>query len=374
MLSAFLRSNQDELIALCRAKAAKRQGPAPTMVQSQYGIPLFLEQLTHILELEKSSTDSEDVAGPINHAKTPVPSDVGQAAAKHGNELQERGLTIDQVVHEYGDLCQAVTELAVEKAAPIPAADFHTLNRCLDNAIADAATEFLKQHDRLMLNDADAASTVRIGMFAHEMRNVLHRAMLALEVIRRRNVGLDGATAQVLDRALIGLRDLIERSITEVRLRGGIAPMLRRIDLIEFIAEVQVSAALEASARGSELHVAPVEEGLAVDADRALLSSALTNLLQNAFKFSKQGKHVLLTVSAIRDRVLIEVEDECGGLPAGKIDELFRPFEQRDTDRTGLGLGLSISRRSVDACRGVLRVRDLPGKGCIFTIDLPRQT
>jgi len=52
---------------------------------------------------------------------------------------------------------------------------------------------------------------------------------------------------------------------------------------------------------------------------------------------------------------------------------MFMPFTQGSSDRSGLGLGLSICRRSVEANNGVLRVRDVPGRGCIFTIDLPRR-
>jgi signal transduction histidine kinase len=70
--------------------------------------------------------------------------------------------------------------------------------------------------------------------------------------------------------------------------------------------------------------------------------------------------------------VLVEVEDECGGLPPGKAAELFRPFQQAGSDRTGLGLGLSITRKSIEANGGLVRVRDIPGTGCVFTIDLPR--
>jgi signal transduction histidine kinase len=69
---------------------------------------------------------------------------------------------------------------------------------------------------------------------------------------------------------------------------------------------------------------------------------------------------------------LIEVEDECGGLPPGDSEELFKVFEQRGGDRSGLGLGLAISRRGVEANGGKLYVRDLPGRGCVFTIDLPK--
>ena len=59
--------------------------------------------------------------------------------------------------------------------------------------------------------------------------------------------------------------------------------------------------------------------------------------------------------------------------PGRKIEDLFQMFEQRGADRTGLGLGLSISRRGVEECGGVIRVRNLPGRGCVFTVDLARQ-
>jgi hypothetical protein len=66
------------------------------------------------------------------------------------------------------------------------------------------------------------------------------------------------------------------------------------------------------------------------------------------------------------------VEDECGGLPPGKVDELFQPFQQRGANRSGLGLGLTISRRGVEAMGGRMAARNLPGQGCVFSIDLPR--
>jgi C4-dicarboxylate-specific signal transduction histidine kinase len=69
---------------------------------------------------------------------------------------------------------------------------------------------------------------------------------------------------------------------------------------------------------------------------------------------------------------LIEVEDHCGGLPMDGMEKMFLPFTQRSADKSGMGLGLSICQRSVEANHGVLSVRDVPGSGCIFTIDLPR--
>ena len=104
-----------------------------------------------------------------------------------------------------------------------------------------------------------------------------------------------------------------------------------------------------------------------------MLAASVTNLLQNAFKFTRPDSHVLLSAHASKGRVLIEIEDECGGLPGGKTEDLFRPFQQHGQDRSGVGLGLAISRKAVEASGGTLSVKDKPGVGCIFTLSLPQK-
>ena len=89
-----------------------------------------------------------------------------------------------------------------------------------------------------------------------------------------------------------------------------------------------------------------------IAADRQVLAAVVANLLQNAFKFTRPGTTVTLRVGASAERVLIEVQDECGGLPSGDVNELFRPFEQRSADRTGIGLGLAFSRWGAEANDG----------------------
>jgi hypothetical protein len=166
------------------------------------------------------------------------------------------------------------------------------------------------------------------------------------------------------------LRALIGRSLAEVRLMQGIQNH-ERFPVSEFIEELGQGATLEANARGVNLTVMPVEDGVWIEGDRQVLSAVVTNLLQNAFKFTRPRTTVVLRVAATAERVLVEVEDECGGLP-GNFQELFRPYEQRNADRTGLGLGLSFSRWGAEANNGLICTRNLPGKGCVFTIDLPR--
>lgn len=375
MLYEFLDRNRDALLARCREKVAKRPARRPTEQELKYGIPLFLDQLIEALRVQESAGPAE--AGKVSFAlsatrPTPSPTEIGRTAARHGNELLRTGFTLDQVVHDYGDLCQAATEMAVEQGATVTADEFRLLNGCLDEAIADAITEFGRQRDQLMSDEMTRNMNERLGYFAHELRNLITNAILAVATIKRGTVGLSGATGALLDRALIGLRDLVDRALVEVRLTGGIAERRERINVAQFIGDVQVATALEATARNLEFIVAPIEDGLVIEGDRQILASAVANLLQNALKFTRPHGRVSLAAHPEIDRILIEVEDECGGLSEGKAEQMFRPFEQLGAERTGVGLGLPLSRRGVEANGGKLYVRSLPGVGCVFTIDLPR--
>ena len=75
----------------------------------------------------------------------------------HGHELLLQGFTVSQVVHDYGDVCQAITELAVEMNAPISTDDFRMLNKCLDDAIAGAVTEFGREQNQSTLDGETCA-------------------------------------------------------------------------------------------------------------------------------------------------------------------------------------------------------------------------
>ncbi len=341
----------------------------------KHGISLFLAQLIRTLEVEQTAQPmlSRKVSG-YPGGSAPDPSEIGISAARHGRELLQQGYTVDQVVHDYGDLCQAIMDLALECDAPIEASEFRTLNRCLDNGIADAVTEFAYQRDLLVEDQGTHALAERLGFLAHELRNLIQTATLAVTAMKSGNVGLAGATGAVLDRSLSGLRTLIDRSLSDVRVTAGLPARHELLSLSHFIAEVKISASLEALARGCRLTVSPVDPTLAVDADRELLLSAVGNVLQNAFKFTARHTEVTLDAYASGDRILIETADHCGGLPTGAAKKMFLPFIQGNADKSGLGLGLSISRRSVEANNGTLRVRDVPGRGCVFTIDLPRHS
>lgn len=354
MLHEFIAIHREDIIRRCRAKVALRSVPPPTGAEMDHGVPVFLDQLAGALRLGRTSSP-----------------EMGRSAVQHGKDLLLQGFTVSQVVHDYGDVCQAITELAVAMNAPISTEDFGTLNRCLDDAIADAVTEYGRARDQSTLDREVARGSERLGFFAHELRNMVNTALMAFEVLRTGNVGVTGSTGTVLHRTLMGLRALIARSLAEARLTQGVQTR-EQFPMSGFIEELARAARLEANARGVRLTVGPIDDEVAIEADRQVLAAVVGNLLQNACKFTRPHTTVTLRVGASAERVLIEIEDECGGLPAGNVNDLFRPFEQRSPDRSGVGLGLAFSRWGVEANSGRIHARDLPGKGCVFTIDLPR--
>jgi signal transduction histidine kinase len=373
MLSDFLDVERLELIARCRSKASQRQnGIAGTERAGSHGVPEFLEQLIRTLRMEATPANGPGASLPGLHGDMRATrSDLGESAALHGREIFLRGDAVEAVIHAYGDLCQAITELADERNASIAVPEFRTLNRCLDNAIADAVKEYAYAQSEVSRNAA-LAMNQRHGSFVHELRNHVGTALLSFDLVRAGRVTPNGATGAIVDRSLHALRDLIERGIDEAR--TGVADLTRHylIPLSQFIADLHDSELLNADARGCELSVSEVDPTLAVDADAILLSGALSNLLRNAFKFTCRGTTVRLDAHAAGDRILLSVSDQCGGIPAEALGSLFQPFVQHDADRTGLGLGLSICRKYVEACAGTLTCRNMPGEGCVFTIDLPR--
>jgi signal transduction histidine kinase len=355
VLRDFIAQHREYILARARECVARRSTPIPTEVELKHGLPMFLDQLGEALrklELREAANHTE----------------LQGSASKHGYDLFRKGMTIAQVVHDYGDLCQVITSLAVERSAAIDPSEFQILNLCLDDAIAGAVTTYAELRDQATTKEG----AERLGVLAHEMRNVLHAAMISFASIRRGTVGPGGSTGTIHEGKLQQLSALIDRAFSDVRLDAGLTRM-ERVALWEIIQDIEISASALARTAGLKFVATSVDPTITVDVDRQILSSAISNLVQNAFKFTRRATTVQLRVRTIANRVLIEIEDECGGLPAGKTEDLLRPFAQEGRDRTGLGLGLSIVLKAAKALSGELRISDIPRKGCVFTIDLPMQ-
>ncbi len=223
--------------------------------------------------------------------------------------------------------------------------------------------------DPLIAGDQAAASNERLGFFAHELRNHLQTAKLAWMAIKSGRLDASCATGAVLERSLAGLDELIDRSLAEVRTGTGSGQRCSTFTVADFVDEVSSSASLEAAQFSCTFAIGHLPASLTLHVDKALLFTALSNLLQNAFKFSGIGGAVRLDVAATLDRICITVTDSGPGLSKRAIDDIFLPFKQCGDNKTGLGLGLSIARCGIEAMGGMLTVEGSPGHGCAFSID-----
>ena len=217
MLYDFLTTHRAELIQHCRERVAKRFAPARTPQAVEHGVPLFLEQLVHTLEDEGLTTTRAE----SEPSRSPVATEIGRAATLHGAELLGLGYRVDQVVHQYGDVCQAVTESAVRSGYPINTDEFRTLNRCLDEAIADAVTSFVDETESVALDHATSLDQL-LGALAEKQRRLIDTSLQTLAAIQSGELAAKGATGTALVKTLKELRDLVDRTLPEIRLISGV--------------------------------------------------------------------------------------------------------------------------------------------------------
>jgi hypothetical protein len=213
MLHEFLSVNRNEVIRRCRAKVSRRDSPPVTALELEHGVPLFLEQLVEALRCEQETPASKPDGILDSSRKTAVSIENSRTAAVHGKELLAKGYTVDQVVHGYGDICQSVTELATETDAPISVEEFHTFNRLLDSAIADAVTSYGSHRDASVSARKEQGQVEWRGTLGDEQRRLLNTALQAFTALKTGNLGLRGATGTLLEMSLTRLRDLVDKSL-----------------------------------------------------------------------------------------------------------------------------------------------------------------
>ena len=210
MLHEFLTSNRQLLITRCREKVSKRFEPTETPATIDHGVPLFLQQLIETLQAEQTTHVRN-----VDSDPTPAPTPIGRGAALHGAELLRRGFSVDQVVHDYGDVCQCVTALAVEQNSDISVDEFRTLNRCLDNAIADAVASFGAAHLASIERKAEGLEQ-RLVVFAAEQQRLVDVATKLLVAIQTGSIGIAGATGRLLAHTLEQMRSLNDQTLPKI--------------------------------------------------------------------------------------------------------------------------------------------------------------
>ncbi len=347
MLHGFLVQNFDELVSRARAIASARRGFTATASPDGW-VSQLLAQLQDALPRETTP------------APLPV-AGIGSAATRYARALLERGWPISQVVRDHGAVRQAITELAVVRGAAIGLEELGAMSRCLDEALAEAVAEYA----RLKEEATSHREIERLRQVGHDLRTHLQTALLSLRASRT-GVDIGGVAGDALGRSLLRLRDLVDTRLSDVRLAAT-----SRVSLVSFVHEVAAAAYPDAERREIRLTIEPGDPALAVDVDPQLLASALMNLLRNAFEYTRAHGCVTLRTRSENGRAFVEVEDECGGMVRSEGDLRRAVGDRRGSDRSAPGLGLSSSRRAIQANGGELHAHNLPGKGCIFGIHLP---
>ncbi len=348
MLAEVVQQHRERVLALARRRLGQMVGQEAATEGQEY--------LSELLdELVAGLTASGD-GGP------PAPR-IEQTAAQCGWKRQEHGAAISLIAHDFGVICDAVAQLADETATRVDPGEWQALNRAVDSGIAAALSAYEKQRQQ---REQDERAT-RLGAVAHELRNALGAASTGFTMIKQRRVGTDSRTADLVTRNLGRAAILANSLIAESRLDAAVQPSLAPLRLRLLIDDIVGSLTTGAVAALS-VDAAPE---LTVMADEQLLISALTNLIQNAVKFTRPEGSVFVRARPDGPNVVIEVEDECGGLPPGTAERIFTPFVQQGANRTGAGLGLTIVRKVAVAHRGSVRVVDLPGRGCVFELRIP---
>jgi signal transduction histidine kinase len=283
MIHQFLANNRNLILERCRAISEQRGTLAPVMVRLETALPLLLDQIIHALSAEQSSHPKTRGENTDLLRGGRSPPDIGQSASESGRALFALGFSVGDVVRGYGDLCQAVTDIAHERDAPFQVSEFRTLNRCLDDAIASAVTEFTYVRDNATARVQAGELREQTGAFGHELRNLLNTAILAFTALKEGNLSVTSATGSVLERNLKNQRDLINRAMADLSNITTGLPHTDLFSLAGLIEEVKRAADLAAKVRGCTISVAPVNKRLSISGDRDLLYGALTNLVQNAF-------------------------------------------------------------------------------------------
>ena len=324
--------------------------PGPKAIaKDDNGIPIVIDQLVDALRRGDHAPEDQ-IAG---------------VATKYGRLLCARGVTVGELVGVYSAIREAVTKVGQELNMSFSNREFEMLNRVLDTAISASVTEYQQQK----VNGTADEALEHIGALAHELRNALSSAVMAFSVIKP---GVAGKRGEIVDRSLRRMGDLLDRALADVRLRKDAVPIMEPLRVAGVFDEIAAMVYRDTAARRQSLEI-EVDPDLEIVTDRQFFTSAVSNLVQNGLKYTPDQGHIHVRARGLDDRLVIDVQDECGGLPASVVNHLFVPFVRGTTRSPGTGLGLSIVARATKTLGGAVSARNLPGKGCIFSIELPRR-
>lgn len=350
-LAEMLIQRREEFIDRWMERFQSRLGPdvAPPM-NALDSVPAFLD----------------DIVAQLTEPLDELEASARRLSGAHGRHRFFAGTDLPTLVLEFETILDVVVDMVFDYGPKVHIAAWHRLYRWLFSGIKEAIDAYTAARDRQI----EEQTSEHLSFLAHELRNPVTTLSLALQILQGRLPPADLRTAEVMHSNLERITDLIDQQLVSLRLQTGVP--IRPLDLD--VSEVlnYVATALESNAESKRQRIrVEAEPGLLLWGDPRLIRSVLTNLLGNAIKFSPEGATIVLRARDTGSHVALGVEDECGGIPEGAMKEIFEPFVQAGTDRSGHGLGLAIVRQAVEAHHGELEVRNMPGKGCELTASFP---
>jgi signal transduction histidine kinase len=319
-------------------------------------LPNFFDEVLAVLRTGESS-------GP-----EAVATNDSAASVEHGTQRLRVGFDLAEVIREYEILTECILDEVEAVGGSVSTRAFRHVQALLNAGRTQATSAYIGRRDAEMAR----ATSQHVAFIAHELRSPLMSASLALTALRKKERSEDQWALDVLTRNLTALRELIDQVLMADRLAGPLHLRRESFDLRELLEQVIAEARLAALRRDVKI-ASPVSDTLPFSGDQRLLRSAIGNILGNAVKFTHEGSVISVRARRHDCGITIEVEDGCGGLPQGNPTDLFEPFVQRGENRTGFGLGLAIVKQAIEAHAGHVSVRNLPGKGCVFILEMPDQ-
>ena len=348
-LHEILAQRADEVMQRWQSKARGTPDSMP-IVELLDHLPQFLQEIISALRLDARASDEISTA------------------SEHGEQRLRLGFSLDAVVREYGVMRDAIIATAVDAGATLTYHELQIIHDCVITGIAHAVSQYTRQRDAELARLANE----HFAFIAHELRNPLSAATTAFGLLRDQGLLPESRTVGALERGLRRTSELIDQTLTIARVASGIELRREETTLRALVDDVELGAVSDAEAKAITLRTS-VAQDATLSVDVRLIRSAMGNLVRNAVKYSHAGATVEIRASIANQHVILEIEDGCGGLAPGMVERAFAPFVRFDPGAGGFGLGLAIAKQAVDAHGGNIRVQNLPGRGCIFALELPLQ-
>ena len=311
--------------------------------------------------------------GRINHEDLKKALDYQQEQMANGIPCLLGQALIKLGLLDHNALDQAVTEQIIQLRNALEAT-----NRSLERRVQERTKELQEALRRL--SELNQLKANFVSTISHELRTPLTHIKGYLELLSTQSLGMinkeQADALQVSQRAANRLENLIEDLIMfALASRGELSLKPEAVDIRHLVNQSINLASQKAEERGISIHANIDKDLPLVQADTQKIAWVLSQLLDNAIKFTSSGGQVVLRVeNHSKEMVDISITDTGIGIPANRLEEIFEPFHQLNGSSTrrhgGIGLGLSLVRQIVEAHGSTIEVISGVGKGCTFTFPL----